>query len=45
VQQYCSDVSPGGGRIAQCLRQHKSQLSTTCQAELAQARSSRKSNR
>jgi Cysteine rich repeat len=45
VQQFCNDVSPGGGRIAQCLRQHESQLSATCQAELAQVRSPRRPNR
>jgi Cysteine rich repeat len=45
VEQFCNDVSPGGGRIAQCLRQHESQLSATCQAELAQARSPRRSTR
>jgi Cysteine rich repeat len=38
VQQFCKDVSPGGGRLAQCLKQHESELSSTCKAELAQAR-------
>jgi uncharacterized protein YoxC len=44
VQQFCQDVSPGSGRIAQCLRQHESQLSATCQAELARVRSPRRSH-
>jgi cysteine rich repeat protein len=26
VQRFCSDVSPGGGCIAQCLKQHQSEL-------------------
>jgi hypothetical protein len=45
VQQFCQDVSAGGGRIAQCLKQHESQLSATCKAELAQARPSRRPKR
>ncbi len=44
VQQFCKDVSPGG-RVAKCLKQHESELSPTCKAELAQARSTRRSNR
>jgi hypothetical protein len=38
VQQFCQDVHIGDGRLAQCLKQHESELSSTCQAELAQAR-------
>ena len=45
MQQFCTGVSPSGGRIAQCLQQHESELSSTCKAELAQARSMRRSNR
>jgi hypothetical protein len=45
VQQFCKDVNIGGGRVFQCLRQHESELSSACQAELAQARSHRRSNR
>jgi Cysteine rich repeat len=46
VQQFCRDINPGGGRLAQCLKQHESELSSTCKAELAQqARSMRRSNR
>ena len=45
VQRLCKDVSPGGGRLAQCLKQHESELSSACKSELAQARSMRRSNR
>ena len=45
MQQFCTGVNPSGGRIAQCLKQHESELSSTCKAELAHARSMRQSNR
>lgn len=45
VQQFCSAVKGGQGRILQCLRKHESELSSACQTELAQARSMRRSNR
>jgi hypothetical protein len=44
VQQFCKDVRLGGGRLAQCLQQHMSELSSTCKAELAQARPHRHLN-
>jgi hypothetical protein len=45
VWQFCTGVNPGAGRLAQCLKQHESELSSTCKAELAQARSMRRSTR
>ena len=45
VQRFCEDVAPGEGRIAQCLKQHQSELSTACKSEVAQARPRRQSNR
>jgi hypothetical protein len=45
VEQFCKDVSPGRGRLAQCLRQHESELSSPCQAELAQALSMHRAHR
>jgi Cysteine rich repeat len=43
VQQFCKDLRTGGGRLAQCLKQHESELSSTCKAELAQAHPHRRS--
>jgi Cysteine rich repeat len=45
VRQFCTGVNPGAGRIAQCLKQHESELSSTCKAELAPARSMRRPTR
>jgi Cysteine rich repeat len=45
IQQFCTGVNTSGGRVAQCLKQHKSELSSTCKADLAHARSMRQSNR
>ena len=30
IQQFCTGVNPSGGRVAQCLKQHESELSSTC---------------
>jgi hypothetical protein len=38
VAKYCKDVTPGGGRLVRCLRQHESQLSPECKAGQEQAR-------
>jgi len=37
VQAYCADVPRGGGRILQCLRDHRGQVSDGCQAALTSA--------
>jgi hypothetical protein len=34
----CHDVGSGGGRMLQCLQQHRADLSATCQATLAPAK-------
>jgi len=31
LQQFCSDVQPGGGRMLACLKQHRDQVSPGCQ--------------
>ena len=32
IEKFCSDIGRGGGRVAECLRQHKEQLSPECKA-------------
>ena len=36
VQRLCAGVQPGAGRILQCMRTHKTELSPDCQSALAQ---------
>ncbi|MGC3999026.1 MAG: cysteine rich repeat-containing protein [Anaeromyxobacter sp.] len=31
VEKLCKDVTPGDGRVAYCLKQHESELSSSCQ--------------
>lgn len=30
VKKFCKDITPGGGRIQACLKQHNSELSADC---------------
>jgi len=39
IAEFCKDVSPGGGRMARCLKQHEEDLSEECKASIEQARS------
>jgi hypothetical protein len=32
IEKFCSDVSPGGGRVAACLHKHYAELSPECKA-------------
>lgn len=41
VEKLCPDVQPGGGRIIQCLKQHKDEVSAECKARLRQMRDRR----
>lgn len=41
VRTLCGGVEPGGGRIGQCLKAHRDQLSSACRAALAETRSHR----
>jgi Cysteine rich repeat len=38
VEAFCAGVQPGGGRIYQCLNEHKDEISSTCKARLADLR-------
>jgi Cysteine rich repeat len=35
AQSLCPSVKPGGGRVAQCLKQHEAELSAGCKTEMA----------
>lgn len=37
IQTYCAGVPRGGGKIVQCLKSHKQQLSPACQQGMAAA--------
>ena len=34
AEKLCKDVKPGGGRIAECLKQHQGELSQKCAAQM-----------
>jgi len=36
--KFCKDVQPGGGRIAQCLKQHEQELSPACKQHAAEVK-------
>lgn len=38
AKKLCEGVKPGGGRIARCLKQHESELSPSCKAEMDKPR-------
>jgi Cysteine rich repeat len=40
VKKLCPDVAPGGGRILQCLKEHKDAVSDDCKQALMKARQS-----
>jgi len=37
VQKFCSQVTPGGGNIVRCLKEHEQEMSGTCKAALKRA--------
>ncbi len=36
IQTFCQGIQPGGGRMVQCLVQHKQQLSPACKIHIAE---------
>jgi hypothetical protein len=36
LQTLCAGVQPGGGRIMQCLKQHKDQVSAGCKSAITE---------
>jgi hypothetical protein len=38
VDTFCKDVQPGKGNMANCMREHKSELSAECQKEFGKGR-------
>lgn len=38
IRTHCDKVQPGGGRVVQCLKEHRSAVSAACQAQLTEAR-------
>ena len=38
VSKFCKDVQPGQGRIIKCMKEHESELSPGCKAQLAQVK-------
>ena len=38
IQNFCTGVQPGGGRIISCLRPHMRQLSPECKGQIVEAR-------
>lgn len=38
VEKFCSQVRPGGGRVAACLQAHEAELTGACKQEFAAAR-------
>ena len=35
VRSFCAGVQPGGGRIRDCMREHRAQLSIACKVAIA----------
>ncbi len=45
VQRLCAGVTPGGGRIMRCLRDHQSEVSEGCKAAVAERQAEHRASR
>jgi hypothetical protein len=45
IKTLCGSVQPGGGRIRECFREHRAQLSDGCKVALAERRAERRQNK
>ena len=45
IQTLCGSVQPGGGRIRDCIREHRAQLSEGCKVALVERLSQRRQER
>jgi Cysteine rich repeat len=45
AKKLCSDTQAGGGKVMQCLRSHRAELSNGCQSAWGQLRADRKATR
>jgi hypothetical protein len=45
IQTFCAGVPRGGGRIRECMKQHRAELSAACKVELADRMLARPSRR
>jgi hypothetical protein len=45
MKALCGSVQPGGGRIRDCMRQHRTQLSNTCKVAIADRMLERSANK
>jgi Cysteine rich repeat len=45
IKTLCGSVQPGGGRIRDCMREHRAELSVTCKAAIADRMLERAANK
>jgi hypothetical protein len=45
VKSLCGSVQPGGGRVRECMREHRAQLSSGCKLAIADRMLERKQNK
>lgn len=45
VERLCAGIKPGDGRIAQCFKEHRSEISEACRAAVKERRAASKERR